>query len=296
MKSHDIFNTIELAANIGTTGLGLEVASPVTEWAKLRVGFDYMPKFNRNLEFSIENYIGNQIGDNFDRINEMLTSLTGNAVSHTVNLTSKPTMTTFRFLVDIFPFKANRHWHFTAGFFVGGNSIGTTINTPDEMASLMSLKIYDSLYHTSTSEEFLRNPEDYPLFGFITFDKQTAEVFQKKMLNVGQLGIYLGDKEDGNPYMLLPDEEGIFKMKTMVNRFRPYLGFGYGGNLSRDGKWQASFDAGVQIWGGVPKLTAYDGTVINELTNLSKDAKSYINLMKDIPVYPTIDFRVSYRF
>lgn len=296
MKTHNVFNTIELAANIGTTGLGLEVASPMTEWAKLRVGVDFMPKFKRNMEFSVENYIGEKTGDNFDRINEMLSDLTGQTISRTVNMTSKPTMTTFRLLVDIYPFKANRHWHFTAGFFAGGNSIGTTINTPEDMSSLMSLKIYDALYHTTTSEEFVRNPEDYPLFGFLTFDKETAEQFQRKMLNAGQLGIYVGDKEDGTPCMLLPDEEGIFKMKTMVNRFRPYLGFGYGGNLSSDGRWQASFDAGVQIWGGVPKLTANDGTVINDLTNLSKDVKSYIDLMKAMPVYPTLDFRISYRF
>ena len=35
MNRHGVFNTIEIAANIGTTGLGLEVASPMTEWAKL---------------------------------------------------------------------------------------------------------------------------------------------------------------------------------------------------------------------------------------------------------------------
>ena len=296
MKAHDVFNTIELAANIGTTGLGLEVASPMTEWAKLRVGFDCMPKFTRHMQFSVENYIGNETGGNFDRINEMMSDLTGQSVDRTLHMKSKPTMTVFRLLVDVYPFKSNRHWHVTAGFFVGGNSIGTTVNTPDDMSSLMALKMYDALYRTTTSEDFVRNPEEYPLFGFIEFDKQSAEAFQNKMLNAGQLGIYVGDNEDGSPCMLLPDEEGIFKMKTKVNQFRPYLGFGYGGSLSRDGRWQASFDAGVQFWGGTPKLTANDGTVINDLTNLNKDVRSYIDLMKAIPVYPTIDFRISYRF
>ena len=296
MKEHGVFNTVEIAANIGTTGLGLEVASPMTEWAKLRVGFDCMPKFKRNMEFPIENYIGDQLGQNLDRINEMMGDLTGQSVANTLHMESKPTMTTFRLLVDVYPFKSNRHWHITAGFFVGGNSIGTTVNTPGDMSSLMSLKMYDALYHTTTSEEFVNNPEEYPLFGFMTFDKESARQFQQKMLNAGQLGIYVGDNEDGTPCMLLPDEEGIFKMKTKVNRFRPYLGFGYGGSLSRDGRWQASFDAGVQFWGGTPKLTANDGTVINDLTNLNKDTKSYIDLMKAMPVYPTIDLRISYRF
>lgn len=296
MKAHNVFNTIELAANIGTTGLGLEVASPVTEWAKVRVGFDCMPHFKRHLKFNVENYIGDRLAGNFDRINEMMSSQTGYNINRAVNMESKPTMETFRFLIDIYPFKSNRHWHFTAGFFAGGRSIGTTLNTSDDMASLMGIKMYESLYRNATSEDFVRNPQDYPLFGFLTFDKEVAKRFQEKMLNAGQLGVYVGDRKDGSPCMLLPDEEGILRLKTKVNCFRPFVGFGYGGSLSRDGKWQASFDAGVQFWGGVPKLTADDGTVINDLTNLSKETKSYINLMKALPVYPTIDLRISYRF
>lgn len=296
MKANNVFNTVEIAANIGTTGLGLELASPMTEWAKLRVGFDCMPRFRRDMTFGVENYIGHNISDNFDRINELMGDITGQTVGRTVSMESKPTMTVFRLLVDVYPFKSNRHWHITAGFFLGGKSIGTTVNSPDDMASLMALKMYDALYRTTTSEDFVNNPEDHPLFGFMTFDKATAGQFQQKMLNAGQLGIYAGDYEDGSPCMLLPDEEGIFKFKTMVNRFRPYIGFGYGGSLSRDGRWQASFDAGVQFWGGVPELTANDGTVLNDLTNLSKDVRSYIDLMKSMPVYPTVDLRISYRF
>ncbi len=296
MDEHNVFNKIEVAANIGTTGLGLEVASPLTDWAKVRIGFDCMPHFKRSLKFSVENLIGGEIGENFDRINEMMSSQTGYNINKTINLESKPTMETFRFLVDIYPFKTNKHWHFTAGFFVGKNSIGTTLNTPDDMASLMGIKMYDSLYDNTMSEDFVNNPQDYPLFGILTFDKQTAKSFQEKMKRAGQLGVYAGDHKDGSPCMLYPDEEGVLELKTKVNCFRPYIGFGYGGNLSRDGKWQASFDAGVQIWGGVPKLTANDGTVINDLTNLSKETKSYIDLMKAMPVYPTIDFRISYRF
>ncbi|MDE6290821.1 MAG: hypothetical protein K2M16_04755 [Muribaculaceae bacterium] len=296
MKAHNIFNTIELAANIGTTGLGLEVASPLTEWAKVRVGFDAMPHFKRHLQFSVENFSGDRLGANFDRINEMMSSQTGYSINRSVRMVSKPTMETFRFLIDVYPFKSNRHWHFTAGFFAGGSSIGTTINTSDDMASLMGVKMYQSLYRNATSEDFVNNPQKYPLFGFLTFEKEVAKRFQEKMLNVGQLGVYAGDNKDGSPCMLFPDEEGILELKTKVNAFRPYLGFGYGGSLSRDGKWQASFDAGVQFWGGIPKLTANDGAVINDLTNLSKETQSYIDFMKAIPVYPTIDLRISYRF
>lgn len=295
-KERNYFNSLEIAANIGTTGLGLEVASPVTEWAKVRVGFDCMPHFKRHLQFTVENYIDDRLANNFDRINEMMSNQTGYPINRDIKLESKPTMETFRLLVDVYPFQANRHWHFTVGFFVGGRSIGSSINTPADMSSLMGVKMYQSLYKNATSEDFVNNPKDYPLFGILTFDEETAKSFQRKMISAGQLGIYAGDYEDGTPCMMLPDEQGILELKTKVNPFRPYVGFGYGGNLSRDGKWQASVDAGVQFWGGSPKLTANDGTVLNDLTNLSKETKSYIDLMKALPVYPTVDLRISYRF
>ncbi len=94
----------------------------------------------------------------------------------------------------------------------------------------------------------------------------------------------------------MPDKDGTVSAKAKVNKFRPYLGFGYGGALSPDGKWEASFDAGVQFWGGAPKVTTHDGTVLNDLINLRGKVGTYMDLMKSIPVYPTIDFRISYRF
>lgn len=296
MKRHHVFSSLEVAANIGTTGLGLELASPMTDWAKLRVGFDCMPRFKNDLLFNVENFKDNKIDDNFDRINEMMMNRTGYSISRDIRMESKTSIQTFRCLVDIYPFKSNRHWHITAGFFAGGNSIATTLNTREDMTSIMGIKIYESLYNTVSSEDFINNPQDHPIFGLITFDSETAKQFQKQLQSAGELGLYPGDHEDGTPCILQPDEEGFVRLKTKVNRFRPYVGFGYGGNLSHDGKWQASFDAGVQFWGGVPKLTAEDGTVINNLTNLSKETKSYIDLLKVFPVYPTIDFRISYRF
>ena len=123
---------------------------------------------------------------------------------------------------------------------------------------------------------------------------------QQKLKNVGELGVHVGDYTDENgktvPYMMKPDSDGTVSAKAYVNRFRPYLGFGYGGALSHDGKWQASFDARVQFWGGAPKVTTHDGTVLNDLDKLRGKVDNYMNLMKAIPVYPTIDFRISYQF
>lgn len=306
MEKYGVFTGIEIAANIGTTGLGLEVASPVTEWTKLRVGFDCMPQFTIPMNFGMENYVDGKISDKFDRIKEMMYNLSGMTIDKEVRMNSKPTMNTFRLLVDVYPFKENRHWHFTAGFFVGGNSAGKSINTITEMPSLLALNMYDRLYSGITSDEFLDKVYDdphflYDLTGIKALDNtflnpEAAEELQERMLSMGKLGVHVGDYKDGTPYMMMPDKDGTVSAKAKVNRFRPYLGFGYGGALSPDGKWQASFDAGVQFWGGAPKVTTHDGTVLNDLINLRGKVGTYMGLMKAIPVYPTIDFRISYRF
>lgn len=297
------FQSIEIGANIGTTGLGLELATPVTDWTKVRLGFDWMPPFKMPMNFELDSYIDGNVSNKFDRIQEFMYSLSGMNIDQNIKMESKPTMTTFRFLVDVYPFKNNRHWHFTAGFFVGGNSIGTSLNTMRDMPSLLAMNIYNKMYDDVMTGEIMNSPFLESLG--VELDPEVYDNMKEKMLTYGELGVHVGDfkvidEETGEeklvPYLMLPDKDGTVSAKAKVNRFRPYLGFGYGGAISKDGKWQASFDAGVQFWGSAPKVTTHDGTVLNDLVNLRGKVGDYMNLMKGIPVYPTIDFRISYRF
>lgn len=297
MNDNNVFNTIEIGANIGTTGLGLELASPMTDWAKLRVGFDWMPPFKIPMSFSMDSYTDGQISDErFDKIQKTMYEMTGMAIDKDVDMESKPTMTTLRVLVDVYPFKNNRHWHFTAGFFYGGNSVGKSLNKMSEMPSLLALNMYDRMYTNITADDFIDKIIDEPIFNDIYLDPEIAMEMQEQFLSMGKLGVHVGDYKDGTPYMMMPDKDGTVSAKAIVNRFRPYVGFGYGGALTSDGKWQVSFDAGVQFWGGTPKVTTHDGTVLNDLENLRGKVGDYMDLMKAIPVYPTVDFRISYRF
>lgn len=306
MNEHGVFNTIEIAANIGTTGLGLEVASPMTEWTKLRVGFDWMPPFTIPMNFYLGSYVHEEFKEKFEKIQDMMYSMSGMMIKKKVVMDSKPTMATLRVLVDVYPFKANRHWHFTAGFFLGGNTMGTSLNTVRDMTSLMALKMYDRMYTAITADDFydkatgdpdyLANATGISALKGTYLDPRVVMELQDKMNSLGRLGIHAGDYKDGTPYMMMPDEDGTVSAKANVNRFRPYLGFGYGGALTADGKWQVSLDAGAQFWGGVPKVITHDGTVLNDLINLQGEVGRYMGLMKAIPVYPTIDFRISYRF
>lgn len=296
MDRNGIFNTLEVAANIGTTGLGLEIASPMTEWAKLRAGFDWMPPFSIPMTFKMDSYVDGKVNDKFETIQDMMYKMSGMTIDKEIKMESKPTMTTFRLLIDVYPFKNNRHWHVTAGFFAGGSSVGKSVNTMTEMPSLLSINMYDRLYQTYASDDYMDYVTDTPIFGDIYLDPEVAMTLHDKLLNLGRLGVHVGDHKDGTPYMMMPDKDGTVSAKAKVNRFRPYLGLGYGGAMSHDGRWQASFDAGVQFWGGAPRVTTHDGTVLNDLDHLRGEVSDYIGLMKALPVYPTLDFRISYRF
>lgn len=292
MKENQVFSTVEIAANIGTTGIGFELASPVTKWTKLRVGVDFMPNVTIPMTFGLDSYDGDIINNKFDQIADMMYDMTGLHIDKDVKMDSKLNMTTLRVLLDVYPFR-NKHWHITAGFFYGGHSIGTSMNTIQEMPSLLALQIYDRMYTNYSNPDYFI---DNPLFGNVYLDPEIAMELSKKVEGMGRLGIHVGDFPDGKPYLMTPGEDGTVSAKAYVNRFRPYVGFGYGGALTKDGRWQASFDAGVQFWGGAPKVTTHDGVVLNDLTNLRKKVDNYMNLMKMMTVYPTIDFRISYRF
>lgn len=319
MDEHNVFNKVEIAANVGTTGLGLEVASPVTRWAKLRVGGDFMPRFMIPMNFGLESYVDGKINDKFGKIQDMMYKMSGMEIDRQVEMESKPNMNTFHLLVDVFPFQNNRHWHFTAGFYLGSKTVGKSLNKMQEMPSLLALNMYDRMYNHITSDEFMDKVYDDPnylanLTGISALegsylDPAAAQELQDKFLSMGRLGVHVGDRlhteineETGEeetvavPYMMMPDKDGTVSARAVVNKFRPYLGFGYAGALSKDSKWQIGVDAGVQFWGGVPKVITHDGTVLNDLDRLRGKVGDYMDLMKCVPVYPTINCRVSYTF
>lgn len=296
MDRHGVLNTIEIAGNVGTTGLGLELASPLTKWAKVRVGVDWMPNLKVPMKFGINSYLDGQINGKFGRIQELMQQLTGFDIDQQVEMDSRPTFTTFKLLVDVYPIPNNRHWHVTAGFFLGGNTAGKSINTMGEMPSLLCLNMYNRMHAYVTADDFLDRVTEEPIYNDIYLSPEVASELQAKFSAYGELGVHIGDYKDGTPYMMQPDKDGTVSAKAYVNKFRPYLGFGYGGALSDDGKWQIGVDAGIQFWGGVPKVVTHEGVALNDLENLRGKVGSYMKLIKCLPVYPSIACRLSYTF
>ena len=341
-KEHNIFQHLEVSLTAGTTGIGFDVASPVTEWAQVRAGYEFMPRFTKRMNFDLTiggrparsyDSDGNRQETTFDRMSEFLYQFTGYDVDDHVDMIGKPTINNFKFLVDVFPFKNNRHWHFTAGFYWGPSQFAYAENAIESAVSLVSVGIYNKMYEKAVNDE--------PLFDFsqFGFDMPTATIpdLYEKLIDFGRLGFAVGeftapfgvdyngkyhaipaahysyddqgkiifDDEmkatykslyaPGDAYIVEPDDYGIVSVSAKSNSFKPYLGFGYGGRLvkNRD-DWKVSFDCGAMFWGGTPDVVVNDGiNLTKDVTNVKGQVGTYVDIFKAFKIYPVLSFRIT---
>lgn len=305
-KTQNLFNHLNLSVNFGTTGIGFDVSTPVGDYVQLRTGFDFMPKFHHNMTFGV------QVGDSdeqiskerFDRLADMLESFTGYHVDNHIDMVGEPTFNNFKFLVDVFPFKNNKHWHFTAGFYLGTSKIAEACNTIEDMPSLMAVAIYNNMYD-KVYDKVYNNGEGIVFnMGDFNIPFLNDPEIEDKILGYGRMGIHIGNyvgktREDGTsePYIMEPDENNLVRTTIKVNPFRPYLGFGYGGRLLKgNDNYNISFDCGIMMWGGTSKILTHDGTNLStEVESIRGKVGDYVDLIKIFKAYPVLQVRVTRR-
>ena len=256
-----LFNHLDAAVTMGTTGLGVDLSAPVGDYVALRTGFAFMPRFEYKMSFGIQvgefaeskyDAAGNRVETKFDRMAGLLKDITGYEVKDHVDMIGKPSFYNFKLMVDVFPFKKNKHWHVTAGCYWGPAKIADAYNTTESMPSLMAVSIYNNIYDKLKAGE--------PLITYQGTELNIEnETIKNRILTYGRMGMHLGDwkynmvathdqgdgkytpswmpddvvsEEDivyrqGTPYMMEPDKDLMAKATMKVNRFRPYVGFGY---------------------------------------------------------------------
>jgi hypothetical protein len=338
-KEHNIFQHLDVSVTLGTTGIGFDVASPVTEWAQLRLGYEFMPRFTKRMSFEMTingqparsyDEDGNRQETRFDKLRDFMYSFTGFDIDDHVDMIGKPTLNNFKFLVDVFPFKENKHWHFTAGFYWGASKFAEAVNSTEAMVSLVSAGIYNKMYTSAINGDPLItfDPNQFPTLSGVGIEMPPQ--VRQKFIDYGDMGFAVGyfshdiTDADGNvlvskmmvdskgntvqrPYIVEPDEDGMVRATATSNSFKPYLGFGYGGNLlkKRD-DWKFSFDCGAMFWGGTPNLVVYhglklpDGTyrdvsLTEDVENIDGKVGTYVDLFKAFKVYPVLSLRVTKR-
>lgn len=113
----------------------------------------------------------------------------------------------------------------------------------------------------------------------------------------------------GDPVRLTPDEMNQLSVKSMVNKFKPYVGVGYSLPITKDRRTCFSVDAGVMLWGGTPSIDVRvpsgvdaDGrqlytniNLVKDATDMPKKVEDYVSTIKSYPVFPEISLRISQR-
>lgn len=291
-KEHGIFQHLDVSLNLGTTGVGVELSSPVSEMVHLRAGFDFMPHFHHKMSFGV------QVGDNeaesdakFNRLSGLLEDFTGYKVDNKIDMIGVPTFYNFKFLVDVFPIKNNKKWHVTAGFYWGSSQIAKAYNTTEDMPSLMAVSIYNNMYEKVMNYE--------PLIVVPGMDSQFDDPEIQNQLHdtfsaYGRMGMPVGHfVSDGSTYMMEPGDDGMVKAKARVNAFKPYLGFGYGGRLIKNNdKYHVALDCGLMFWGGTPSIITHDGTdIAKDVTDIKGKVGDYVDFFKGFKVFPVLNVR-----
>ena len=295
------FSHLDLSLTTGSTGIGFDVSMPINDVFSVRAGYAFMPHLIHTMHFGVD--VGEDpttSQEKFNKMADLLESLTGNKVDNVVEVEGKPTYWNWKLLVDVKPFR-NKHWHLTAGVYFGSHEIAKAVNAVEDMPSLMAVSIYNSIYNR------VMNGDPLVTIGqtayTITYDpfepESLGSTLYQKLENNGRMSIYMGDythdvlyDEDvvapeggliidgvfympgdvihakgevkypaGSAYRVVPDENSMVKAWAYANRIKPYVGFGYGGRLlKKDDSWHVSFDCGAMFWGGVPKVVTHDGT------------------------------------
>lgn len=287
---YDAFKHLDLAITVGTTGVGVELATPVGEYVMLRAGFDYMPRFTVDMNFGI------QVGEDpstsqskFENLQGLLEQYTGFDVNNSIDVKGKPTFYNFKLLVDVYPFKNNKKWHFTGGFYWGTSQIARAYNTTEDMPTLMAVQIYNHAYEYLLAETYI----DEPIYDDYYIDPEVGDEMKEKFTNYGRMSIVMGTMKDGSTYYMEPDENGMVKTRVKANSFKPYLGFGYGTHMDRKKEYTISFDCGVLFWGGTPEVLTHDDIDLAEMEHVRGKVGDYVDIIKAFKVYPVLNFKIS---
>ena len=319
---YNMFSHLDVSLTGGSDGLGLDLATPLGDFLQFRTGFAIMPYLEKSLTYSVGVGADGMISqERYDQFNGIFQQVTGCQLVDHVDMVARPKLANYKLMLDVLPF-ANKHWHFSAGFYVGNSTVAKISSTAESVPTMLALNIFNRMIDCAIGEDgegggtFIEwgdfslaldpGMEDklYNLAidrtkGYVKdFDERSFEEQTELLHKYGKYTVQLGNRvADGSPYFLSPDEHGMIRMEVKANRFKPYLGFGYGGSLLKySDKYQVSFDCGALFWGGSPKIIMHDGTdIMHDVTNLDGKIGNYCDIARQFKVFPVISLRLTCR-
>lgn len=269
----------------GTTGLGIDFAYAFNPTWQVRAGASFIPKFNYETTFEVwPSYDPEGLYERYEHLASKMEEITGASVDNQIGMIASPSFRNINLMLDVFPFR-NKHWHITAGVYLGPGTIARIENTPEDIPSLMAVNIFNFMYDKAANDDPIATLGDF-------------DIYYEGILNYGRMGMETGNlKSDGAPYVMVPDEDNMVHASITVNRVKPYIGFGFGGNLIKnDDRYGISFDCGVMSWGGSPSITTKDGIdMVHDLENVPGRIGQYCDIVRAFKIYPVLNLRLSRR-
>lgn len=134
-----------------------------------------------------------------------------------------------------------------------------------------------------------KKPTFHFTVGFFSGKERVITAYNTKPVDVD------GSLEIGD-YKVEFDKDGFANAAIQVNKFKPYIGIGFGRAVPRK-RVGFSFEMGTQFW-GTPGVYAKSGDGSwQELTSSDLDKKDEggIDLLSKITIYPVITFRLTGR-
>lgn len=106
-QDNNIFNHVSFGVDLGTTGIGFEVAAPITDYVAVRAGMDFMPQFKYGTDVDLK------IPQNIPA---------GYNIPNSLDIEGKLKLTQGKLLFDAYPFQTSS-FHLTVGAYFGGKEV-----------------------------------------------------------------------------------------------------------------------------------------------------------------------------
>jgi len=256
VDDYGIFQHVGANLGVGTEGISIGVATPVTNYLELGVGVNFMMAFKPSGDVNINSSAASGVprtnanGDYLDANGNVTTNPAQVAVRdfqlNALKIKGNMSRTTFDFKVSAYPFGLKNDFFVTTGFSFGGKKIATLEGHSDDVAAI---------YQWSPA-----------------YDKDITAVIDKYNINIDKQGNVDGD--------------------LRVNAFRPYLGLGYG-RLVPKGRVGFRAELGVQFMG---HIKVYQGDSELNLNSVGTKATDDLSKIIDKwSVYPVLKLMLTTR-
>ena len=248
------FEHLSMGLEVSTTGIGLELATPLSSNFALRGGFSLLPfsydaTFGTNVSESLKNKIDNAVTSHPDIEADLIQQglpTRARDINTDVDATASLNFFNGKFLIDYYP-AAKHSFHITAGLYIGKSNLIKLEGKMQEAVDVLNvLKNHGVNYF------------DEPFFS-------DYQVQGKDLLDI--------------------------KGAISVNSVKPYLGLGFG-RVAPKGRVGVNFEIGA-FYQGTPKLTSENSNIQKLLDDELTDISDVFNKLSIYPVISLkLNFRI----